>query len=355
MDSAETDRLTPADASRSAYLSSGWILWVRTGALVAQRLDVERRALTGDPITLADSVAVWGTDAQPGTGGFSVSAAGLVAYRTSFSEGRRQLAWFDRSGKALGVLGAADDSALTGPGLSRDGRRAVVHRTVQDNGDIWILDGTRTSRFTFDASDDLYPIWSSDGSRIAFDSNRNGTRDLYQKAANGAGSEELLLESSQNKTAYSWSPDGRFLLYRAQDPRTQSDLWVLPLDGDRKPFVFLNTPFDERTAEFSPDGKWVAYQSTESGRWEIYVRPFPGPGGQWQVSTSGGSQVRWRPDGKELYYIAPDGTLMAAALAVSGAAFEPGVPVALFQPRIWGGGTNTTNKQQYDVAPMAVS
>jgi Tol biopolymer transport system component len=183
-----------------------------------------------------------------------------------------------------------------------------------------------------------------------FDSDRKGSRNFYLKAADGTGSEELLLESAQNKCANSWSPDGRFLLYRSQEPKTGYDLWVLPLDGDKKPFVFLSTPFEERTGEFSPDGKWVAYQSTESGRYEIYVRPFPGPGGQWQVSTSGGIQPRWRRDGRELYYIAPDGTLMAAAVAANGAAFEPGVPMALFRPRIWGGGTNTGSRQQYDVA-----
>jgi Tol biopolymer transport system component len=222
----------------------------------------------------------------------------------------------------------------------------ALHRLVQGNSDsdVWIVDGNRASRFTFDARADQYPLWSPDGRQIAFDSNR------YVKAANGAGSEELLLESSQSKTANSWSPDGRFLLYRTVDPKTLSDLWVLPMEGDRKPFAFLVTPFEEYTPQFSPDGKWVAYQSTESGRWEIYVRPFPGPGGQWQISTSGGSQVRWRRDGRELYYIAPDGALMAAAVAVNGTTFEPGVPAALFRPRIWGGGSNTNNGQQYDVA-----
>ncbi len=184
-----------------------------------------------------------------------------------------------------------------------------------------------------------------------FDSNRTGHRDLYQKAANGAGVEELLLQSSGDKTAGGVSPDGRFLLYRASEPpKIVSDLWVLPLDGDRKPFPFSNTPFEERTGQFSPDGRWVAYQSNESGRYEIYVRPFPGPGGQWQVSNSGGSQVRWRRDGKELYYISPDGKLMAAAVVVNGSSFEAGVPMALFETRIWGGGANTNNRQQYDVA-----
>jgi Tol biopolymer transport system component len=258
--------------------------------------------------------------------------------------------WFDRYGKQLGTLGAPDENELIGPNLSPDGRRVVVFRTVQGNTDIWILDGARTTRLTFDAASELYPIWSADGTRIVFDSDRKGVRNLYQKSSDGAGNDQLLWESQQAKAALSASADGRFLLYRNQDPKTGSDIWALPLDGDRKPVAFLSTPFDERSGVFSPDGKWVAYQSNESGRLEIYVRPFPGPGGQWQISTAGGIQPRWSRDGKALYYIDPDGKLMAATVAVKGAALEPGVPAVLFQTRIWGGGTNAGNKQQYDVA-----
>jgi Tol biopolymer transport system component len=357
MDSQGTHLLTQTDTAGTAYLPSGWLLWVRDGALVAQRLDVKGRALTGDGVTVSDSVTVDSTygvftaSNRNGGGALSASASGLIAYRGGELTGQWQLKWFDRSGKMLGVLGASDEGSLSRPGLSPDGRRVAMHRTVQGNQDIWIFDGTRTSRFTFSKSNDEYALWSPDGTRIVFDSNRNGHRDLYVKEATGARPEELLLESPQDKTAHSWSADGRFLLYRAADPKTLADLWVLPLTGDRKPFVFLKTAFDEYNPQFSPDGRWVAYQSTESGQWEIYVRPFPGSGGQWQISTSGGSQVRWRPDGKELYYVAPDGTLMAAAVAVKGTTFEPHGPVKLFQPPIWGGGANTNNGQQYDVAP----
>ena len=147
---------------------------------------------------------------------------------------------------------------------------------------------------------------------------RAGSLDLYQKPANGAGAEALLLASPEAKTATSWSPDGRSLLYTHLSPKTGVDVWVLPMAGDPKPWSFLNSTFNERTGAFSPDGHWVAYQSDESGRVEVYVRPFPGPGGQWQVSTAGGKDPRWRPDGKELYYIAPDSRLMAAPIAVLG-------------------------------------
>jgi Tol biopolymer transport system component len=184
---------------------------------------------------------------------------------------------------------------------------------VQGNTDLWLLDGARTSRFTFDAAADLFPLWSPDGTRIAFASTRTGTLDLYVKAASGAGVEEVLVASSQAKIPSDWSADGRFLLHFSVDPQTNADLWVLPLEGDRTPWVLLKTPFSERHGTFSPDGRWVAYQSNESGRNEIYIRPFAGPaasgasasqvGGQWQVSTAGGTFPRWRRDVRELYYL----------------------------------------------------
>jgi Tol biopolymer transport system component len=231
-----------------------------------------------------------------------------------------------------------------------------VFRTVQGNADIWLLDATRSTRFTFDPSLDRFPTWSPDGSRIVFDSTRKGHRDLYLKPSNGAGSEELLVESAQDKGAADWSRDGRFLLYHSIDPQTGYDIWVLPMEGDRKPFVFLKTNFDEKRGKFSPDGRWVAYMSNESGRYEIYVRPFSGnapgaaTGGQWQVSTSGGISPRWRADGKELYYIAPDGKLMATPITASGATIAPGTPVALFQTRVYGGGTDQNVGTSYDVS-----
>ena len=150
----------------------------------------------------------------------------------------------------------------------------------------------------------------------------------------------------------SWSADGRSLLYTIISPKTGIDLWGLPMADDPKPWSFLNSTFSERTGAFSPDGHWVAYQSDESGRVEIYVRPFPGPGGQWQISTAGGKAPRWRPDGTALYYIAPDSRLMAASIAASGTALQPGLPTALFQTRIALGGTEVVGtRQQYDVAP----
>ena len=204
------------------------MLFVRGGTLLAQRLDLTRRALTGDPVTVADPVAFDGTTFASAV---SVSAAGLVAYRSGGAN-RRQLTWFDRAGKALGTVGAPDENSLTAPRLSPDGRRVAVYRTVQGNTDIWLLDADRTTRFTFDAA---VSIASPSGRRMGAGScstrTGRGHRDLYQKPSSGAGSEELLVESAQDKTANDWSADGRFLLYHSIDPQTSRDLWVLPLEG----------------------------------------------------------------------------------------------------------------------------
>ena len=374
LDAQSTSRLTAADTA-GAYLPAGpgsarasrdggWLLWVREGALVAQRLDLERQALSGDPLSIADPVAV---DAATNAAAVSVSVAGLVAYRTGAGT-RRRLVWLDRSGRELGALGALDENEPRDLSVSPDGHRAVVSRTVQGNQDLWILDGTRTSRFTFNAGVDRFPLWSPDGSRIVFGINRSGVvdvavpaappvLDLYQKLSSGASAEDLLLASPQGKVATDWSTDGRFLLYNSVDPQGDRDLWVLPMEADRSPWVLLKTPFSERWGSFSPDGRWVAYHSNESGQTEVYVRPFAETaassaavaGGQRQVSTSGGAFPRWRRDGKELYYLGPTAAMMAAPITVTRAALEPGVPVVLFPTRIVGGGADTQQGRQYDV------
>jgi Tol biopolymer transport system component len=349
LDWNEPSRLTASDTG-GAYLPPGWLVWMQAGTLRARRMDLEERKLVGDPVTLADQVAF-----DPGffAGAFSVSSTGMVAYRAGVATGRRQLVWFDRTGKALGVLGEPDENGMLAPRISPDGRRVAVQRTVQGNVDIWLLDGLRTYRFTSDAALDLFPIWSPDGSRIVFDSNRKGTLNLYIKPSGGAGAEELLLESAQNNYAADWSPDGRFLLLLSIVPQSGWDIWVLPLNGDPKPRVFLKTNFDEIPGRFSPDGRWVAYMSNESGRFEVYVRPFVEARSgtdQWQVSTAGGLFPAWRQDGKELYYTAPDGKMMAAPIEVREAQLQPGAPVALFQTRMVGGGINLGLGQQFDVS-----
>ena len=354
LDGSRSTRLASAD-SIGVYLPAGWLLWVREGThtLVAQRLDVEKAALTGEPVSVADGMAV---DDSFYWNAVSVAAAtGLVAYRTGAGN-QRQLTWVDRSGQARVTLGEPN-GGLRNPRVSPDGHRVVVSRAVQSNLDLWVLDAARTSRVTFDAAGDMFPVWSPDGTRIVFGSTRTGPFDLYQRLTSGAGAEELLVASSQAKVPSSWSADGRFLLFLSNDPQTNGDLWVMPMVGDRKPAVFLKTPFREAYGVFSPDGRWVAYHSNESGRPEVYVRPFipPGTAGtagvQWQVSTSGGVYPVWRPDGRELYYLNPAGAMMAAPITVTGTTLEPGASRVLFPTRIVSGGVDAQLGWQYDVAP----
>jgi serine/threonine protein kinase/Tol biopolymer transport system component len=354
LDSEVSKRLTPADGS-GIYTPTNWLLFPQQGALVARRLDLEREELTGDPVTVANGISI---DATTTATAISVAPNGLVAYRAG-GAGRRQLAWFDRSGKMLGAVGSPDEGTPSFPRISPNGRTVAIHRTVQGNTDVWLADPVRMTRFTFNTSLDRFASWSPDGAWIAFDSNRKGHRDLYQKASNGAGSELVLLETAQEKTTYSWSGDGRFLLYGFQDPKTGFDLWVLPVQGDREPFAFVNAGFDQRQGAFSPDSRWIAYGSNESGRFEIYVRRFLGPtdaiapsgaSGQWQVSASGGIWPQWSANGKELYYMAPDSTLMAAPVTVGADMFNVGTPIRLFQTRIVGGGIAIDEGRQYDAA-----
>jgi Tol biopolymer transport system component len=285
----------------------------------------------------------------------SASAAGPIVYRTLLADsGQRQLVWVDRSGSEIERV-VYPDTMPQGPSLSRDGRRVAVFRQLNGNVDIWSYETGRRAwdRVTFDSSDDIGPLWSPDGTRVVFASRRGGELNLYQKLLSAPpGSEELLLSTSQPKFPMDWSADGRFLLYDSLDPKRGYEIWALPLEGNRKPFEVVQTDFNERLAQFSPDGKWIAYQSDKTGRFEIYVQPFPGPGGDSRVSIDGGAQVRWNPNGKELFYIAADDRLMAVPIRFvsNGQAVEPGTPLGLFATNVGSTAINT-NRQQYAVSP----
>jgi Tol biopolymer transport system component len=218
------------------------------------------------------------------------------------------------------------------PSLSPDGTRVAVGvGTWTPAGDVWLLELSRgsLSRWTSHPNDDITPVWSPDGKEIVFASNRNGQFDLYKKDARGTGAEELIFQSSGDKFPSDWSRDGKYVLYYTVDPKTKADLWMVPMSGEHKPTPFLRTEFNETNALFSPDGRWVAYNSDESGTPETYVRPFLPAGGKWQVSTQGGVQPVWRSDGRELYYVALDGKIMAAEVK-PGSDFSAGLPVPLF-------------------------
>jgi hypothetical protein len=347
--SGASKRLLDADGP-AAYTPSRYLLFVRQGRLFGQSFDPVKLELSSNPFPIADQIAVGG---ETSAVGLSASAAGPFIYRAGLASVQRQFIWFDRSGKEIGKLGDLDSASPSFPSLSPDGRRLGLSRTLNGNTDVWLLDLGRSlfSRFTFGITADSIPTWSPNGNRIVFNSDRQGVYDLYEKDVTGAGTERLLLETPQNKAPLDWSPDGRFVLYRSPALTTGFDLWVLPMDGTGNPFPVVQTAFEERDGQFSPDGKWIAYQSNESGRSEIVVQPFPGPGDKLQISTNGGAQVRWRHDGKELFYIALDGQLMAVPIqiAASGRSIEASSPVSLFATRV-GGALQGPNKQQYVVS-----
>jgi eukaryotic-like serine/threonine-protein kinase len=320
--------------SNAVYAPPGYLIFRREATLMAQRFDADKLAVSGDPFPIAEDV---GFDATSYQGYFSISDNGVLVYDSGAS-GKTQFTWIDRAGKELGIVGeSADQGDLQ---LSPDGTRLAFRQVESRTGaiNIWLMELARgtASRFTLEQTIDFAPIWSPDGNRIVFASLRDGPPNLFQKLSNSAGNEEILLKSFIPKIPFDWSRDGRFIIYGVIDPKTSWDLWVLPLDGDRTPIPFLQTDSDERQAQFSPNGKWVAYTSTESGRTEVYVRPFPVAAGKWQVSTGGGEQPRWRRDGTELFYLSADHKLMALEVNTEGPTFEHHAPSALFVTRVGG-------------------
>jgi Tol biopolymer transport system component len=343
---AGSTRLFDADGP-AVPSSSGHLLFVREGKLLAQGFDQNRLALTGDSFAIADQVN--------GRTSLSATPGGTIAYRTAApGSGQRQLVWVDRAGKESDRV-IYDDGAALGGSLSRDGRHVAVYRFQNGNMDIWSYDTSRRSweRITSHPGDDIYPTWSRDGSSIVTGSVRTtNIVDLYRTVLTGPqGREESLVVSRLAKFPMDWSLDGRFLLYDVLDLKRGFDVWALPLEGDRRPFPVVETEFNEGLSQFSPDGHWMAYQSDRTGRPEIYLRPFPGPGADVRVSVDGGSQVRWSPNGKELFYVATDNHLMAVPVrfAAGETPVEPGTPVALFRT-ILSGAAGPAYKQQYMVS-----
>jgi Tol biopolymer transport system component len=316
VDGTEARRLLDADGS-AVYAPSGHLLFPRQGELLAQSFDATRMALEGDAFRVADSISV---NPLISLASLSASASGPIAYGTD-SIRRTQFTWFDRSGRRLETLGPPDQRALANPSLSPDGNRIALSRVVGGNWDVFLIDMQgAASRVTSALSLDLNPVWSPDGRQIFYQSNNS---QIYARSVTDGTPELAVLNERTMIYPSDVSPDSSVLLYtRATGPST--DLWYLPLGADRTPHPFVQTAFDERDGQFSPDGKWVAYQSNEPGHFEIYLQPFPGPGDRIQVSAGGGQHVRWARGGSELFYIAPDQRLAAVPVT-----FGPKGTVAL--------------------------
>jgi len=324
LDSQER-RLLVSTSANAAYAEPGYLLYLRDKTLVAQSFDRRRYVLSGEPHTLSDEVLYFPVVDRAV---FSVSSGAVLVTQTGKGASLSQVTWFDRSGKPAGTVGMP--GTYSNVRLSPDGRRVAVDQTDPDgrNVDIWILEPDRgaTTRLTFDPSYHATPIWSPDGKQILFSVNRKLGFQLHLKNADGSGSEDEVADfgTLSSINPWDWSRDGKYALVRKAN-----ELWYLSWP-ERVAKPLLQVKWTVRNAQFSPDGRWMAYASNETGRMEIYVSPFPTGNGKWQVSSAGGEEPRWRQDGKELSYLSADGKMMAVPVK-TGTSFEAGFPAALFQ------------------------
>jgi Tol biopolymer transport system component len=332
--------------STPVLTGSNHVLFVREGTLFAQRLDVATLAVIGNASPIAAGLNV---NPPLWLAPIAASRSGPILYRTGSAGGVREFVWFDRAGRELSRVGQPLPGLLS-PSLSPDGQRLAIHRIVNGNTDIWMLDTTRgvITRFTTGEAAEFHPLWMPDGQRIVFNS---GGRGLAIKSASGAGNEAIYLEIGR-AAANDWSPDGRFIAYTLNEPNPSRDVVAMDVGGARKPIAVADTAFNERDAQFSPDGRWVAYTSDESGNDEVYVQRFPERSDRVQVSNGGGGMVRWRRDGREVFYVAIDGALMSVAITLpkGQGRLEAGRPARLFQARI-GAPVQANSRQQYMVSP----
>lgn len=339
LDSKDVKMIMPADVM-AGFAPPDQLLFMRKSALMAQRFDVNKLELQGDPFPVVDNV---GTNTANSVAGFSASDNGVIAFRIGGSFADRVLRWVDRAGKPLGDVGAV--GAHANPALSPNGMQLAERRGDTYTGDIWINDLVRGSstRLTFDPASDDNPIWSPDGGTVVFASTRNGGPNLYSKSAGGTGMEELLLKSEVGIYPTDWSRDGKYILYT--QPTGGGDIFALPMTGDKKPVPLAQSATEESRARFSPNGRWFAYTSYESGGGGVYVQGFPPAGSKWQVSTMGGVEPRWRADGKELFYIY-NSAMWAVDVDTTGSEFKAGTPKKLFDTQTPTGTTTAT----YDIS-----
>jgi Tol biopolymer transport system component len=343
-------RLLDADAP-PVFVPPAHLLYVQHATLFARHFDPATATVSGEPVTLVNDVAM---EPSAGLPAVAASSSGTIAYRSGPVGPQRQFIWFDRQGKEIERIGVPEERGPSYGSISPDGRRLAVQRAMDGNTDIWLVDIERgpSIRFTSEPQADIAPVFSPRGDRIAYASQVDGVFELFEKPLDG-GSPRLLVRTGQAKQITDWSRDGRYLLYRsvATSPTPDMDIWAVALEGDRTPVALVRTTFEERDAQFSPDGTWVAYQSNESGRHEVYVHPFKGGGERLRISTTGGVQARWRSDGRELFYLTLDGQLMAVPMAPGNdeRSMRPGAPVPLFRASV--GSTQGVALHSYFVAP----
>ena len=315
-----------------ASYASGHLLFLRGQTLMAQPFDTNKMELSGEPKPLAERIAINGATVRAI---FSVSDTGRLIYQTGEASAGWTLVWRDREGKQTDAVSKAE-RYLT-PALSPDGTRMAVtiFAGYQGTSDIWIFDLTRqtNTRFTFGPASQTWPVWSADEKTIFYGSNDKGASHIYAKAADGSGAERLVQEEAEvTELPRLVSPDGRYLIFgRRTKAEAGYHIWALPLSGGGKPFAIVQDTFDEDFPSLSGDGKWMAYQSNESGRREIYITAFPGGGAKWQVSNNGGSSPKWRRDGKELFFLDAADTITTVDVNTAGGAPQLGAPHALFQ------------------------
>jgi Tol biopolymer transport system component len=330
--SSETNAVYSSEAAGDSS-KNGYLLFIRDRHLMEQSFDISNLAMGGNPFTLADDIgAVRSMALAP----ISVSGNGILVYQ-SVGKPTRQMVWLDRTGKQVGQVAEPGDYGP--PRVSPDGSRAAVAKFGPDgvNADLWILDAAgNLTQFTSTPQHEGSPVWSPDGSRIAFFSNPEGVYDIYVKPVKGEGRAELFYKSALPKYPTDWSRDGRYILFGVISPGTRSDVWAIST-ADRKAAPILDTIYAESSAALSPDGKWLAFQSDQSGRNEVYVQPFEGATAgtrrRWMVSSGGGGLPRWRADGAEMFYMTSGGRMMAVALHPAGGEFQFEQPHMLFQTR----------------------
>ncbi|MGI8785495.1 MAG: protein kinase domain-containing protein [Acidobacteriota bacterium] len=333
------------------YLPSGHVVYVHNATLFAVPFDIQRLETSGQPVPVIEKIAV---NSDRGAAQFDFSQTGILSYVPGTAAGGVSVYWMDASGKMAPLI--ENRAEYFNPRFSPDGKRLALDIAAGTGRDVWIYELQRDTmtRLTFDGAGNSWPIWSPDGGRVAFFSDRKGAPGVYWKRADGAGDTQLMFTSKGGPVPQSWRRDGKFLTLLVQNPETNVDIFTLPVTDDErpgpapaKPEPFLASPFIDVLSEFSPDGRWLAYVSNESGNFEVYVRPFPGPGGKWQISTAGGSLPTWSRNGKELFYRSNDQRIWVCTYSASDATFRPD------KPRLWSQGqfTERGNSRNFDLAP----